>query len=232
MTTYLTIPYTYLIGWSNLNIWYYGVRYAQGCNPTELWQTYFTSSGYVSAFVNQHGNPDIIKIRKIFNEVSKARLWEHCVLKRMNVVQRNDFLNRTDNKSITPQYGSNNPATRLEVQDKIRAGVLKWYETNNNPQLGTTWTNEEKQKWSDTRKGENNPFYGHTHTKENKQFYSERQQGESNSFYGKTHSNKLKDKWSKERSGIAKTTVCCVYCRAEVGINTFPRWHGDNCKKH
>ena len=55
-------------------------------------------------------------------------------------------------------------------------------------------------------------------------------EGNLNSFYGKKHSDELKDKWSKERTGIAKSTVCCLYCRIEVGINIFPRWHGNNCK--
>jgi hypothetical protein len=223
-------PYTYFIGWAKLNTWYYGLRFAEGCHPDELWKTYFTSSSHVAEFVKQHGDPDIIEIRKIFNEVPKARLWEHRVLKRMKVVQRNDFLNRTDNKSIAPMFGKDNPATRPDVQKKISDGVLLWYETNDNPQLGTTWTNEEKQEWSELRKGENNPFYGHKHTLENKQLYSDRQQGKNNSFYGKKHSDELKDKWSKERTGIAKFTVCCLYCCKEVGINTFPRWHGNNCK--
>lgn len=224
-------PYTYLIGWSKLNTYYYGLRFAKGCHPDELWHTYFTSSIHVADFVKQHGDPDIIEMRKTFTVIPTAQLWEHRVLKRMKVIHRKDFLNRTDNKSITPLYGNDNPATRPAVQNKISKGVLLWYETNDNPNLGTKWTDKEKQQWSNARKGKNNPFYGHKHTEENKQLYSERQQGKNNSFYGKTHSDNLKDKWSKERTGIAKPTVCCLYCRKEVGINIFPRWHGDNCKK-
>jgi hypothetical protein len=224
-------PYTYLIGWSKLNTYYYGLRFAEGCHPDELWRTYFTSSTHVANFARQHGDPDIIEIRKTFTSVPVAQLWEHRVLKRMKVIRRPDFLNRTDNKSIAPSYGNDNPASRPEVQAKISAGILKWYETNDNPNLGIKWSDDKKQAWSDARQGENNPFYGHKHTKENKQLYSKLQQGENNSFYGKTHSDELKDKWSKERLGVPKPTVCCIYCRIEVGINIFPRWHGDNCKK-
>jgi len=103
-------------------------------------------------------------------------------------------------------------------------------QTNNNSNLGSKWDKDKKQKWSELRKGKNNPFHGRRHTAENKQLYSERQQGENNSFYGKTHSTKLKEKWSKDRTGITKPTVCCLYCRIEIGINIFPRWHGNNCK--
>jgi len=38
------LPYTYLIGWSNLNTWYYGRRTSKNCHPSDLWQKYFTSS--------------------------------------------------------------------------------------------------------------------------------------------------------------------------------------------
>lgn len=31
--------YTYLIGWSSHNKFYYGVRYAKGSNPNELWKS-------------------------------------------------------------------------------------------------------------------------------------------------------------------------------------------------
>jgi hypothetical protein len=223
-------PYTYLIGWSKLNTYYYGLRFAVGCHPTELWKTYFTSSAHVADFVAQHGDPDVLEIRKTFTVVPTAQLWEHRVLKRIKAVQRKDFLNRTDNKSIAPQYGDDNPSKRPEVQKKISDGLLLWYETNDNPNLGTKWTEEEKCEWGAARKGENNPFYGHKHTEKNKQGYSERQQGENNSFYGKTHKQSTKAHWSQIRSGVLKPRVSCIFCRTEVAINLFTRWHGDNCK--
>ena len=37
-------PYTYLIGWSKLDKWYYGCRYGINCHPDDFWKTYFTSS--------------------------------------------------------------------------------------------------------------------------------------------------------------------------------------------
>ena len=232
MTVYhsQTIPYTYLIGWKNLNIYYYGLRYAQGCHPTDLWKTYFTSSNHVSNFVLEHGDPDIREIRKIFNKMDSARSWEHRVLRRMKVIHRKDFLNKTDNISIAPLYGKDNPSSRLYVQNAIRTSVKKWYETNQNPNKNTKWTDSEKQEWSNLRQGKNNPFYGHSHTDKNLKFYSEMQSGNNNSFFGKVHSDEQKQKWSKKRVGIPKHKVCCIYCKKEVGINVFPRWHGINCK--
>ena len=88
-------PYTYLIGWSALNIWYYGVRFAKNCTPDDLWVKYFTSSKHVKEFRKLHGDPDVVEIRKEFTNKQDALLWEHKVLRRLGVKSRNDFLNRS-----------------------------------------------------------------------------------------------------------------------------------------
>ncbi len=69
----MNIPYTYLIGWSKLNKWYYGCRCAQHCHPNDLWIKYFTSSLYVRQFRKLHGEPDVIKVRKIFQSINKCQ---------------------------------------------------------------------------------------------------------------------------------------------------------------
>lgn len=96
-------PYTYLLGWSVTGMKYYGVRYAKGCDPTDLWNPYKTSSKYVKEYESIHGRPDIIQIRKIFTSVNEARLWEHTILRRLKASKRDDYLNRTDNHSISPE---------------------------------------------------------------------------------------------------------------------------------
>lgn len=116
-------PYTYLIGWSRLNTWYYGVRYAlktkclyeSGCHPDDLWVTYFSSSKHVKRFVDLHGDPDIIEVRKKFpassktpsnNEInelaSRALLWEEVVLTRIDAVNNPSWLN----KNVAGDYRS------------------------------------------------------------------------------------------------------------------------------
>lgn len=222
---YMTTPYTYLIGWPELNLWYYGVRFAKNCDPSELLKTYFTSSIHVVAIIQQHGIPSVSQIRKIFTDITTAREWETRVLKRLGVTKRSDFINRTDNKSIAPQCGIDNPATRPEVKDKIRESIKEWYETHDNPNLGTTWTEEEKREWAEIRTGEGNPFYNKSHSKENIKLFSENQIGDKNSFYNKSHSDEQKEKWSRDRSGISKSRVCCILCKKEVAVHLFLRWH-------
>ena len=76
---------------------YYGVRYARDCNPKDLWVTYFTSSRYVTEYVNNFGDPDIIEIRRVFTDndrIQKAIDWEKKVLVRMKAHIRNDYINK------------------------------------------------------------------------------------------------------------------------------------------
>jgi hypothetical protein len=92
MNTYQ--PYTYLIGWSKLDQWYYGVRFAKNCNPSDLWTKYFTSSKYVALIREQHGDPDVIQIRRTFTSAKQAVLWEDRVLRHLNVTQNLRWINR------------------------------------------------------------------------------------------------------------------------------------------
>jgi hypothetical protein len=101
------IPYTYVIGWSSIQKYYYGVRYAKNCNPSDLWVSYFTSSKQVAYYRKQFGEPDIIQIRKTFADIDTARLWEHRVLKRLNVIDNDKWLNQTDNMSFSHDVSVN-----------------------------------------------------------------------------------------------------------------------------
>lgn len=96
------VPYTYLLKWSHTGAWYYGVRFAKNCHPSDLWNTYFTSSKRVKEYVKTHGSPDIIETRRTFSSAKAARNWEYIVLRRIKAVRRNDCLNQTDNKAISP----------------------------------------------------------------------------------------------------------------------------------
>lgn len=88
------IPYTYMIGWSSLNLWYYGRRTAKDCHPNELWKTYFTSSKYVSKTRKDLGEPDIVQVRKIFDNVLECCEWEVTVLRRLKVLTSDKWLNK------------------------------------------------------------------------------------------------------------------------------------------
>lgn len=123
------IPYTYLIGWSNLDRWYYGSEYKNNkwtnktANPENLWNTYFTSSKIVKEYRKLYGEPDIIKVRKIFNSAEKTRKWESKVLHKLNASSKEKWLNK--NNCCAPDIsGNNNPSKRPEVKEKQRIAAL------------------------------------------------------------------------------------------------------------
>lgn len=118
-------PYTYLIGWSNLNIWYYGCRWSKNCSPDDLWKTYFTSSKHVKEFIKFNGEPDVIQIRKIFSSKEECRLWEHKVLRRMNVIYKSEWLNKTDSISIMYDNHPFKGKSRSEETKKILSEKAK-----------------------------------------------------------------------------------------------------------
>lgn len=96
----MTIPFTYLIGWSAHDTWYYGVRYARDCSPVDLWTTYFTSSKYVTEFRKIHGEPDVIRVRKVFDSTERAVAWEDAVIRRAELYKNKKFLNKSYSGSI------------------------------------------------------------------------------------------------------------------------------------
>lgn len=107
-----TTPYTYLIGWSSHNKWYYGRRTRKGCHPEELWVKYFTSSKHVKSFAKQHGKPDIIQIRRVFNNSKKCADWETKVLRRVLKKSSHLYLNL----SVSGSYDCTNKVAACDTE--------------------------------------------------------------------------------------------------------------------
>jgi hypothetical protein len=138
------IPYTYLIGWSSLNKWYYGVEYSlktKIANPSNLWTKYFTSSNIVKNFRNVYGEPDIIQVRKTFSKgtdlekMESAIRWEKKVLSSINLID-SKWLNGRIGGNICPslmekvvmeRYGVKNVFSSDEIKEKIKNTNIKKY---------------------------------------------------------------------------------------------------------
>ncbi len=106
-------PYTYHICWTKLDIHYYGVRIARK-HEHDLWNHYFSSSKYVKEFCKQVGEPDIVEIRKEFDTIEKAKLWETKVLCRLNVRTNDKWLNRYDRT-----YNGSTKPKSMETRQKM-----------------------------------------------------------------------------------------------------------------
>jgi hypothetical protein len=118
------IPYVYSISWTSKNLHYVGVQYGLNANPTNLWKTYFSSSKQVKIIREKYGDPDIIKIRKIFNDPEKARKHEHALIKRAKLVENENYLNLSNNTGKWFVEGSKGRKFSDEHRAKLRAAKL------------------------------------------------------------------------------------------------------------
>lgn len=222
------MTYTYLIGWSKHNKWYYGCRFAKKCKPSDLWTTYFTSSKHVKRFRELHGEPDVIEIRKTFEDVDKCRLWEEKVLKRSDVINKEKWLNISNNRQVKHTLETktkissrnkgkpkNKPSyTMLQDHEKwiyeISMGIrLIGCRSQINSKQCFYYTEkptkeETSKKISDRLKS----YYSvnHSHWKGAK-FSSERLEVHKKAHTGRKHSNATKQKMSESAKRWRKTLV-------------------------
>lgn len=144
------IPYTYLIGWSELNKYYYGRRTAKNCNPSELWKTYFTSSRLVKQFRLDNGEPDIIQVRRTFTDKKKCSLWECKFLERINAQHNSKFLNQRNGDYRWDRTGISNAGIKHPMYGKPGLSGI------DNPMYGVVGVEHPMY----GRKGKDHPAYG------------------------------------------------------------------------
>ena len=204
-------PYTYLIRWTKLGISYYGVRYAQDCNPSDLWNPYKTSSQHVAEFIAEHGDPDIIQVRKIFTETPVAQNWEHRVLKRMKVVSSDKWLNRTDNKSITPQYGEDHPHYGKKGEAHHCYGIKK----------STEFVEQQRQNWITNNPMTNPDTIAKKVAKTSGDKHHMKRPEISIKVTGDNHYSK--------QAGYKHPKAVCQYCNNEYGASGLAQ-HQKYCK--
>jgi hypothetical protein len=115
--------YTYLVGWKHLNKFYYGVRYCKNCSIESLWTTYFTSSKIVKEYRSKYGEPDVVEIRKEFDQKEKAFLWEQKVLRKLGVPHNEKFLNQNIGGNFrgpkNHNFIYNNPMKNIKSREKL-----------------------------------------------------------------------------------------------------------------
>ncbi len=117
----MTYPYTYKIGWSKHNKFYYGVRIANILSPeNDLWIKYFTSSKVVAEFRKQNGEPDIILIDQYFDDNNKAILYESNHIKENKLHLDEAWLNQACYPAINSAG-----IPRTEEQKRHQSMVMK-----------------------------------------------------------------------------------------------------------
>lgn len=163
-------PYCYLIGWSKQDRWYYGSEYgvkSKTANPSNLWESYFTSSLVVKEMREEFGEPDVIEIRKTFKTAEETVKWEFKVLQRIAVRKNTKWLNINDGKA---------PISK-PLSETQRKNISKRVTGKNNPNFGKKTPECVKAKISKSLKGklvgEKNPMFGKKHSQKSKEKMSE-----------------------------------------------------------
>ena len=166
----MTVPFTYLLKHIPTGKFYYGCRFAEGCNPADFWKDYKTSSKYVKQLVEEYGKDSFsFEIRKVFNDKISCRIWETKVLKRMKVIDREDFLNMTDNISISSEAAAKGRKGKFGMFKNSQKQIDAIKKAN----TGSKRSEEVKKKMSDAHKGkrigDKNPMFGKEMSEETKQ---------------------------------------------------------------
>ena len=209
-------PYTYLIRWTKLDISYYGVRYAQDCDPSDLWNPYKTSSPIVKVFVQENDEPDIIQVRKTFTTKESARLWEHRVLKRMKVGGNLKWLNNSSTMAPPIHFGD----THHNKHPNARARQSALMKTEFNPM--------KRPEVALKLKGDNNGA---------KQAQTREKQRQNQLALGDKHHTKRPEERARRSEKLKKRwetfqfkKIECPYCKKLISENNYKRYHGENCK--
>ena len=173
-----TVPYTYHLFHRPTGRHYYGVRFARGCHPSELWVTYFSSSEYVLAL-----NPfDFdVEVRRTFRTANEALVWEQRFLEKIDAPNNPLWLNQFVGKGLKPhspetlakmrKAARNRPPVSEETRRRMRESHLGLkYPTRIQPKRKPL-SEETKRKISEAKTGRKFP----PHSLERRQRISEGQ---------------------------------------------------------
>ena len=146
------MAYTYCVTHIPTGSKYYGVRTKPGCDPSDLWTTYFTSSRLVHEMIARDGlSSFMFEVRREFDDPKDAMIWEDRVLRRLKVLYRDDWLNRTIGGKLFCAPTKHTDATKAKMSAA---------------RVGRTISEATKAKHRTNNTGDTNPFYGRKHTAE------------------------------------------------------------------
>ena len=131
-----------------------------------------------------------------------------------------------------PQYGKKWSEDRKQAFKEIRAKQAPMSEEAREKirqsRLGKKWSDEYKRKMSEVKKGtqvgELNNMYGKTHSDETRRKMSE-------AMRGKKQDPEVVARRAASQRGQKRPTKVCPHCNKTAAVNTYARWHGDNCRQ-
>ena len=244
------MAYFYIIKHKECGKQYAGVRYAKGCNPSELLIKYCTSSRCVKKLLQEDPYCFIIVETKTFDTKEEAISYELEYIKKHNAHLRDDWFNQAAAKAINPEAVKQ---TCLE-----RYGVENWTQTEEYKKSGLGFkpgnkhgcfsrSEETKQKISKFFKGR---MFSEEHKEKIREYHTGLKATEqtkrkmSESHRGKPRPASFSEKMSvimkgennpmygrvSPRKGLKDPVIACEHCKKEASKGNYLRWHGDNCR--
>ena len=208
----------------------------------DLWVDYFTSSKVIHALIKEDGLDSFdVHIDKVFDTDKEAIDYEEKYLIENNVKNNPLYLNGNIKGAVFPseenfrkisEFHKGKPKTkehRKKIAEAITGQKHPWARAN----------------LPESVSGENNGMYGKKHSDETKRKMSESSKGMVPWNKGKKG---VQEAWNKGKTGTYKRTQEanlaaaeknrgkkrptreCPHCNQHISVNTYPRWHGDNCK--
>jgi hypothetical protein len=242
--------YTYLITHKPTNKLYYGVRHSvnrkQMDPEQDLWVDYFTSSKAVHALIEEYGKDTFdIKIDRVFDTAEEAIAYEEQYL-RNNLTEQ--YLNGNINGAVLPKQEYYDKISEYH-KGKPKSEEHKRKISESNKGISSTWNSrpEYRAKMSAIMKGEGNGMFNKKHTEESKRKMSESSKGKpawnkgipiseeqreaiSKRNKGSKRPQSAIDAAAEKNRGKKRPTKLCPQCNTSSPVNTYARWHGDNCK--
>lgn len=202
------MAYTYLIGWRKLDKWYYGYRNRD--NPeSDLWVEYFTSSKYVKAFRELHGEPDVVRVHRVFPDKVSAMVFEDRFLYRVKAVRSSRWLNRGRRGIEFKSPDKFSDASRAKMSESAK----EWRRNNTKPTTKRMSDNARRQLERINAEGNRGEW-----TPERRRKISEKLIG-NKSRTGLANSEEQNRKIAE--SAKYRPVACCAICRREVVVNAL-----------
>jgi len=201
-----TTPYTYKLVFKPTGQYYYGVRYANGCHPNDLWDKYFTSSRHVHNLIKEYGLSSFeYGATKTFTNKKDAINYEHQVLLRVKADVNGKFINKTISKAIPSMDGLiiiNHKESKLQ--------------TFHDPSLPIPegWVRGLKQSHIDTMSNSRCGLPAHNKGKKGKS----------------TGVCSDERKYNIKKARLLTKKIDCVFCGRQSDPGNHKRFHGENCK--
>ena len=146
-----------------------------------------------------------------------AKLQSEKVRGKNNPMYGDKFFRSEEGKQRQREavLGEHNGAKQKQARQKIAESKLG--------KKREPFTEEWRAKMSESKRGEKNNRYGVELTEETRRKIGDR-------IRGRKQTEEEKARRAEANRGKVKPKQLCPHCNQMIAVNTYPRWHGDNCR--